>query len=198
MKLKNLEFNDELLIGEGFYSKVYRISRDECFKKFKKGIRDFETRKSLDAIKLISNPNLYQIHDLCFDKFKLIGYTMKYYESVDIMNLNKRYILINYLNILELFNVLSNRGIVLSDLHQDNLLFTKEGMVIIDCDDAYIGAEPNRAMRSNIELFKEALKDKIFAGSLHNHCFNDNTRSLIESIDYMDGFDSDEPILIKV
>lgn len=208
-KVLNLEVNEDMLIGQGFYSRVYRIDKDTCFKKFKNPVkdstfkrleqqsRDYETRKVIEAIKRIENPNLYQIHDLCFDKLKFIGYTMRYYEPADIMTLNRRYILINYLNVLELFDTLSNRGIVLSDLHQDNLLFTKEGMVIIDCDDAYIGAEPSVAMRSNIELFKDALKDKIFSGSIHNHCFNDDARRVIESIDYMDGFDSDEPILIK-
>ena len=62
----------------------------------------------------------------------------------------------------------------------------------------YINLEYTLENGSKIELLNDALKDKICSGSMHNHCFNDNTRSLIESIDYMDGFDSDEPILMKV
>ncbi len=120
-------------------------------KKIYKGVyllNDYETclkigldeRIQLDTLRIIRGLNLegmYQLRDFLFDdRGKFMAYTMNYYEEspVDFLTWPVEYTITNYLKFLHIVEVMIDRGIFITDLHDRNVIVNDEGMTIIDVD----------------------------------------------------------------
>lgn len=141
---KNLNYLDK-----GGCAKVFTINEtDKIFKKyFKSTPTDLRISKEIfNLIRLIDSRNLMKVFDIftsCdFNIFKdtnshkIIGYTAKYYKSDDInpLLLDKEYLIENFRNLEKLIDIFNDLNILTKDLKEENVVFTKDNIVIIDPD----------------------------------------------------------------
>ena len=68
--------------------------------------------------------------------FMIDGYTTKFYqkESINPLCIDKDYLLSNLYEIEKLFNIISSTGIKVDDIFIDNIVYTKDRIIIIDPD----------------------------------------------------------------
>lgn len=141
---KNLNYLDK-----GGCAKVFTINEtDKILKKyFKSTPTDLRISKDIfNLIRLIDSRNLMKVFDIftsCdFNIFKdtnshkIIGYTAKYYKSDDInpLLLDKEYLIENFRNLEKLIDIFNDLNILAKDLKEENVVFTKDNIVIIDPD----------------------------------------------------------------
>lgn len=134
---KTVEFDLEnmLFIGKGMFGKVYKINDNTCLKIF--GVEHKRSEKILKKIRDLELDSYYNIYDLYHDEEKrFFGYSMKYYDNsdIDILGISKDYLLENYETMFEDIAVISKKLIEIIDLNYNNVIYTNEGIVIIDAD----------------------------------------------------------------
>lgn len=123
-------------MARGSHAKVYRIGKDRCLKKF--NIFPFKYDMEMFDIFLESDlANFYKIYELLYNrKIRLDAYDMKFYKEdvFNIIDIPTDYILDNFSSILMSINILSRKGIQVRDLIPINLIFSKDGITVIDVD----------------------------------------------------------------
>ena len=131
----------------GVYGMVHKIDNDTCLKKFavmgNRNIADIDTFNELMSFNL---PNFYQVYQLLYGnalekdgKRKIAGYLMKYYSETvnNILDMPMDYLLSNFEDLAKVMKILSQKYIHVNDLHDDNIILTDNGMVIIDADNCF-------------------------------------------------------------
>ena len=186
-------------IGEGSYGRVYRLDRDTCYKEFlitpeSNNLSNLKKLKSWSHI-----PSLYTIKDLCFDRDRFCGYTMQYYESVPVSTLSKRYIYENYLKLVELIKKISDERYFLVDLHSGNMIMTKDGIVLIDCDDmdqARRDCTKELIFRMNLDNLGDSIGYYISSYALKNRLDLVRADEMYRALSNgdIDSFNTDEPL----
>ena len=138
-------------VGHGGWSTIYRYG-DIAFKSY---CPDTDTHYKIkpevfDVLKGIDNRHLIKLYDIyttisMFSLFKeraielafnVQAYTAKYYEndSIDILYQPTDYILENFKELEQLFEILTNNRILTVDIHPNNSILQKNNIVIIDPD----------------------------------------------------------------
>lgn len=119
------------------HSKIYKLIDNSCIKTFK----DINHNYDEEAFKIlmeIDSPNFYHIYKLFYNikKTKFKGYQAEYYkqEQTDILTLPTYYTLDNLYNLKDLFKKLTEKHILVSDTHEDNVILQKSRIIIIDAD----------------------------------------------------------------
>lgn len=115
---------------------IYKLSDDECFKKFKsKSMRVDE--KALVLIQELNLENFCKIKKLLYDKNRIIiGYLMEYYqkEDIDILTMPIDYTIDNLCKLYNSVIKLSENNIFVNDMHTGNIIINSSGITIIDYD----------------------------------------------------------------
>lgn len=152
---KGHKFNDiekfTEFVDEGTCGKIYRYG-DVVFKKYDQDVEYFiRLQKNVfDFLKTIESPSFIKLQDIYMQaeypkfllnlfhlsKFKVDGYTAKYYENEDINPLfySKDYLLESFLEIEKVFNYLSKNRMLAIDIKRGNTIYTKDGLVLVDPD----------------------------------------------------------------
>ena len=162
-KLKIYRFGASF--ASGACAEVYKIDNDTCLKWI-----NCESVIHLDALKAIREltlDNFYQIHDFLYDKHKSFsGYTMKYYENgIDnILLMPTEYTLSNLYRLYESFEKVSNKSIVVDDMHSGNVILGADKITVIDTDMYYFSrSDRRRIIKRNylmlLNLFKQLYYD---------------------------------------
>lgn len=152
----NLDINDSLIIGSGFYSNVYRVNQDTCFKYYNRYPEDY-TENHLKYIRSLDFDCLYKIYDLVYKNDRLNGYLMKYYESIKLENKPFSYLYESYLEAIKLFARLSRNKILLYDMHEKNIIPTEDLIVLIDCDNKFNLCSSEDSFNENKRFYATAL-----------------------------------------
>lgn len=84
------------------------------------------------------NPNFCQLYDLLFDENleKVLGFIMEYYDSIkeNILFLPTSYTLDSFNALFKSFLELSDERVIVTDIHDGNVILTSDGIKVIDYD----------------------------------------------------------------
>lgn len=122
-------------IGNGNNGTVYQIDNDKCLKIYRSS-----AWVNVDTLKIIKDMkfnNYYKIYDMLYDKdsnFK--GMIMKYYpqEEVNVLMMEKDYLLDNVNGLGRDILSLIEKGIFIVDLNIDNTIINRNGITVVDTD----------------------------------------------------------------
>lgn len=122
-------------IGNGNNGTVYQIDNDKCLKIYRSS-----AWVNVDTLKIIKDMkfnNYYKIYDMLYDKdsnFK--GMIMKYYpqEEVNVLMMEKDYLLDNVNGLGRDILSLIEKGIFIVDLNIDNTIINRNGITVVDAD----------------------------------------------------------------
>lgn len=122
-------------IGNGNNGTVYQIDNDKCLKIYRSS-----AWVNVDTLKIIKDMkfnNYYKIYDMLYDKdsnFK--GMIMKYYpqEEVNVLMMEKYYLLDNVNGLGRDILSLIEKGIFIVDLNIDNTIINRNGITVVDAD----------------------------------------------------------------
>lgn len=122
-------------IGNGNNGTVYQIDNDKCLKIYRSS-----AWVNVDTLKIIKDMkfnNYYKIYDMLYDKdsnFK--GMIMKYYpqEEVNVLMMEKDYLLDNVNGLGRDILSLIEKGIFIVDLNIDNTIINRSGITVVDAD----------------------------------------------------------------
>lgn len=171
------------LIVESTQGEIFNVGSSVCLKRYignnmGKGIFDDSgnvfNQEMFDYFKFkFNNSNFCQLYDLLYDdKFiSVLGYTMKYYEEMvdNVLNMPTSYILDNFSLIYDAIMKLTDDCVRVVDLHSQNIINTKNGMIVIDYDKYFFDDSSSKEVLSYIN--KSALIyafSGIFKKSLRN------------------------------
>lgn len=176
------------IIGGEVYGTVYRISMDECVKKF----RSKNMMIDKDALLLIQElglDNFCKIKRLLYNKNRmLVGYLMEYYQkdNIDILTLPTNYTMDNLYKLYSSVMKLSENNIFIDDMHTGNIIMNKAGITIIDYDlyvlnGCFTGPLLKyKNIRSLRYLFKEIYKEALV--EYHKEYNSELNRRVIDGI----------------
>ena len=122
-------------INEGGYGSIYKLNEKECVKLFK--FNDNFDPVIINKIKDLKLKNYYEIKKLLFNENNdFIGYSMKYYEklNLDLLTCDVSYILDSLYYLYNSIKKLSDNNIYVCDMRVANSLLTKDGIIVIDID----------------------------------------------------------------
>ena len=122
-------------IGNGNNGTVYQMNNDKCLKIYRSS-----AWVNVDTLKIIKDMkfnNYYKIYDMLYDKdsnFK--GMIMKYYrqEEVNVLMMEKDYLLDNVNGLGRDILSLIEKGIFIVDLNIDNTIINRNGITVVDAD----------------------------------------------------------------
>ena len=122
-------------IGNGNNGTVYQMDNDKCLKIYRSS-----AWVNVDTLKIIKDMkfnNYYKIYDMLYDKdsnFK--GMIMKYYpqEEVNVLMMEKDYLLDNVNGLGRDILSLIEKGIFIVDLNIDNTIINRSGITVVDTD----------------------------------------------------------------
>lgn len=122
-------------IGNGNNGTVYQMDNDKCLKIYRSS-----AWVNVDTLKIIKDMkfnNYYKIYDMLYDKdsnFK--GMIMKYYrqEEVNVLMMEKDYLLDNVNGLGRDILSLIEKGIFIVDLNIDNTIINRNGITVVDAD----------------------------------------------------------------
>lgn len=122
-------------IGNGNNGMVYQMDNDKCLKIYRSS-----AWVNVDTLKIIKDMkfnNYYKIYDMLYDKdsnFK--GMIMKYYpqEEVNVLMMEKDYLLDNVNGLGRDILSLIEKGIFIVDLNIDNTIINRNGITVVDAD----------------------------------------------------------------
>ena len=122
-------------IGNGNNGTVYQMDNDKCLKIYRSS-----AWVNVDTLKIIKDMkfnNYYKIYDMLYDKdsnFK--GMIMKYYpqEEVNVLMMEKDYLLDNVNGLGRDILSLIEKGIFIVDLNIDNTIINRNGITVVDTD----------------------------------------------------------------
>lgn len=131
----------KLKYGEGTRGTVYADKNARvAYKEFDRATPPLEsTGKILKRIKNLNIHNVYKIYDIIsknkYSLKSLHGYYMEYYEPVGPLLLQPiDYVIKNIYDLKDTLQKLYDNNIETNDLHADNMIVSKEGIIIIDVD----------------------------------------------------------------
>ena len=159
-----ISFNGETL-SKGFLGEVYKLDDNTCLKYISNSLTDIDVIKEIVSLDLES---FYKIYQIFYNRFGEIGgYTMKYYreEKIDILALPVEYALDNFSKIIKDSKKLTDKYIVMGDLHPGNVIMDKNNITVIDADNYYFTkdsvsyANSKWLLRLFEGLFTEALEN---------------------------------------
>lgn len=131
-------------VGHGVCATVYRYSDDLCIKRYDRDIYfDYCLLNTsiYDDLKTIKSDNLVDIKMPLYKDNKSIidAYLLTYYKEQydDFLEIPTEYLLYNLEEILKLIKEISEYKIRLDDLKRENIILTKDNIVLIDPDRWY-------------------------------------------------------------
>lgn len=122
-------------IGNGNNGTVYQMGDDKCLKIYRSS-----SWVNVDTLKIIKDMefnNYYKIYDMLYDKdSKFKGMVMKYYpqEEVNVLMMEKDYLLDNVNGLGKDILSLVEKGIFIIDLNIDNTIINRSGITVVDTD----------------------------------------------------------------
>lgn len=158
----SFSFDNTSPIDYGSFGKIYRLPSDICYKIFSSSLAIYGTNSQFDEeifniLKSLNLKNFYELYEIFYNKAltRILGYSSKYYESedIDILTLPTDYLLNNLYNIYDDIKKISKENIIVSDLHDGNVILNSNKMIIIDTD-LYHKSFFNR---DNEDIFKSNL-----------------------------------------
>lgn len=155
----NINIDNLTRIGYGCFGKVYRDG-DKAIKIINDNAIFRPNEQSLKLIKDQKLKGFYRIKELFYNKQgDLNGYSMKYYEPfyTDLF-FNKEYLLDSLRDIYESIKLLSKEQIRCIDLQGCNIIKTKNGLRVIDCD-FYEKSNSSRILENNLMMLLEAIAE---------------------------------------
>lgn len=175
----------------GFYSDVYHYGSN-CLKMFRMSrVCDDAVMR---AIRNIKCDNLYKILDLYYSSVlrrndDFVAYSSFYYEDCDIniLNMPMDYFLDNFSDLRKLAIILGNAGIEMDDLHDENIIFQKNRMIMIDADQYKLHYDLNNSILDYIKS-DNIVSIRLLMGAIlrrdiaHNLNFKDFDRNNIIKI----------------
>ena len=139
--------------NKGTQASIYRMKNEHliCFKsyddddKVKTIFDDSGNKFTQEMFDYFKNQyeqfNFCKLYDLLYDKrmATVMGYTMKYYEEIidNMLFLPTSYILDNFSIIYDAIDKLTKDCIKIVDLNCDNIIDTKDGLIVLDYDKYY-------------------------------------------------------------
>lgn len=175
-KLLNLEEIELSRLDSGNCGSI-DYNDDMIFKKYHSFAGSFYRLKPemFDFFKTVNNPHFIEFYEIYCEmnpqqlsqylsgdySFRVDAYTAKYYpdNSIKVLFEKKDYLLDNFREIEKLFNEFANDGVIVNDLKRDNVLLSKDGIIIIDPDSYYFSDEKTSTIaienkRELLYLFK--------------------------------------------
>lgn len=122
-------------IGNGNNGTVYHMGDGKCLKIYRSS-----AWVNVDTLKIIKDMefnNYYKIYDMLYDKdSKFKGMIMKYYpqEEVNVLMMEKDYLLDNVNGLGKDILSLIKKGIFIVDLNIDNTIINRDGITVVDTD----------------------------------------------------------------
>ena len=151
-------------IGNGNNGTVYQMDNDKCLKIYRSS-----AWVNVDTLKIIKDMkfnNYYKIYDMLYDKdsnFK--GMIMKYYpqEEVNVLMMEKDYLLDNVNGLGRDILSLIEKGIFIVDLNIDNTIINRNGITVVDTDLYIYRADYDRDLlgRMGYATFRSLVKSII-------------------------------------
>ncbi len=193
--------NKEIIIPDDIFNKednhgkcgtIYKYSDDLCIKRYDRGIyfdHCLLNTSIYDDLKTIKSDNLVDIKMSLYkdknNKNITDAYLLTYYKEQydDFLEIYTDYLLYNLKEIFNLIKEISNFKIRLDDLKRENIILTKNNIVLIDPDRWYYEYETNdkneieKLNINNImamlnEITKESLKNNHLNFLIDNNLFN--------------------------
>lgn len=148
---KKFKINDIEYLNSGECAKVL-YNKDIIFKEYYSETYHHcrINEKMFDILKNVNNPHFIELYDIyCdFDFIELLenkigilpfvvdAYTAKYYpdDSVNVLYEHKDYILDNFMELENLFDIFTKNMICTDDIKKENTVISKESIIIIDPD----------------------------------------------------------------
>ena len=131
------------IIGYGLYGVVYQFGNNQCLKYVTN-----DSNSNPEVIKEIMHMdlnNFYKIYKLLYDKNHYFsGYIMKYYEDIklDILSMPIDYTLHNFYSLINDIEKISNKSILLKDMHSENIILNENQIIVIDVDNSIFFLNP--------------------------------------------------------
>lgn len=154
-------FYENLLDDKGFQGRIYKYSDDMIYKEYKHSISSYTlphleelSRQKSDLI--VFPKTLVFEKKYSYDNFK--GYLADYVEGNVIYKMNGEIFIDNFINALinlekEIIRI-SQKGIRMTDMHQENLLYTKDNRLIAIDTDLF-----EKTYECSIKLVRDNIKE---------------------------------------
>ena len=164
-----LRYKTNNKIGGETCGLVYKVSDDECFKKFRSKNMRID-KEMLLLVQRLGLENFCKIKRLLYNKNNiLIGYLMEYYkkENIDILTMPIDYTIDNLCKLYNSVIKLSQNNIFINDMHTGNIIMNYNKIIIIDYDlyvmDGYFTGPllEYKNIYSLIYLFKTIYKEAL-------------------------------------
>ena len=141
-QIKNYNLEKDSIVGIGSLGKIFLIDESTCLKMFNENeyeiiIANYEELVLLNSLKL---NNFYEIYNFLFDEnSEFLGYTMKFYQrsDIDILTMPTAFTLDNFHQICDSTMIISQNGITIHDLHNENVIMSENTITIVDGDAYY-------------------------------------------------------------
>ena len=120
------------IIKHGLYGIVYKIGKDKCLKYITNDSKS--NPEVIEEIMKLDLESFYKIYKLLYDRDGYFsGYTMKYYysEDIDILIMPTDYTLDNFARIERDVKKISEKNILVDDLHIENVILNRNEFIII-------------------------------------------------------------------
>lgn len=172
-KSEILDTKNFTYFNSGKFSDVYK-NEDTLLKIYKDDItyRYYISKKIFLLLKKYNIPNLVKLKEYyhCFDGkleklLPMDAYTMEYVKDkkVNLINMDRKYMLEVGNMLEETLDELSKKHILIEDSHEGNILFTENGVTILDPDQfLHIPIlSPNFSYKLNKEKILKAINDTL-------------------------------------
>ena len=159
-------------IGTGYNGRCYYAGNNTVYKEFYYPSIFKDNISKLSNIKI---PSFIFPNELVYVKDKFVGYTMDYVDGATLDAL-KSAPLTDYLKEIILFEYniasLSNKKIFLSDLKDENIIFTKDNKLRVIDTDFYCKSNNKDLYRTNLHFFSTSVLNPIM--NVYTSEFNNN------------------------
>ena len=154
-------FHKNLLDEKGIQSRIYKYGEDMIYKEYRHSIDSYSLSHLEELSKqksdLIVFPKILVFErNYSYDNFK--GYLADYVEGNVIYKMNGEILLDGFINALEELEKevirISEKGIRMNDMHQENLLYTKDNRLIAIDTDLF-----ERTYEDSIKIVRDNIKE---------------------------------------
>lgn len=154
-------FHEELLDDKGLQGRIYKYNDNMIYKEYKHSIGSYslphlEELSKQESDLIIFPKTLVFEGSYSYDNFK--GYLADYVEGNVIYKMNGEILLDGFINALEELEKevirISKKGIRMNDMHQENLLYTKDNRLIAIDTDLF-----ERTYEDSIKLVRDNIKE---------------------------------------
>ena len=129
----------------GSCGNIYKISYDTCLKWFNED--SYCNEEAFEMLMDMDLKNFYKVYKMLYDIYHdFVAYIMKYYDSedIDFLTMPMSYILDNFYDLFESVVKISDKNILIQDLHDGNVITNKNQIIVIDVDMYYILKNPSK------------------------------------------------------